>query len=125
MTEASESVGANLLHHFIHWLQLGAETSSAIIIGVGVVTAAYQLARLLLPVSGKSYQEIRFYLSRHLALALEFQLAADLLGTVTQPSWEQLGKLGAIAAIRTFLNYFLAREIKEERSEVEKNAPAS
>jgi uncharacterized membrane protein len=47
-------------------------------------------------------------------MALEFQLAADLLGTTVAPSWNQLGRLGAIAVIRTFLNYFLAREIHDE-----------
>jgi uncharacterized membrane protein len=47
-------------------------------------------------------------------MALEFQLAADLLGTTVAPSWDQLGRLGAIALIRTFLNIFLAREIDEE-----------
>lgn len=124
MTQVSESSSENLLVQFVHWLQLGAETASAIIIGIGVVMAAYQLARSLLPARGKSYHQIRLNLSRHLALALEFQLAADLLGTVTQPSWEQLGKLGAIAVIRTFLNYFLAGEIEKEKGELEKDAPA-
>jgi uncharacterized membrane protein len=50
-------------------------------------------------------------------MALEFQLAADLLGTTVAPSWDQLGRLGAIAVIRTFLNYFLAREIGDEEKE--------
>jgi uncharacterized membrane protein len=29
------------------------------------------------------------------------------------PSWDQIGKLGAIAVIRTTLNYFLLRELRE------------
>jgi hypothetical protein len=61
-----------------------------------------------------AYQSARLILSRFLAMALEFQLAADLLGTTVAPSWNQLGRLGAIAVIRTFLNYFLAREIHDE-----------
>ena len=60
---------------------------------------------------------MRLGLSRSLALALEFQLAADILGTALAPGWTQIGKLGAIAVIRTFLNYFLAREISEEEKE--------
>ena len=56
-------------------------------------------------------------MSRFLAMALEFQLAADVLGTTVAPSWDQLGRLGAIAVIRTFLNYFLAREIDDEESD--------
>ncbi len=40
-----------------------------------------------------------------LLLGLEFELAADIIGSVVAPSWEEIGKLGAIAVIRTFLNY--------------------
>ena len=53
---------------------------------------------------------------RYLALALEFQLGADILSTAIAPSWEQIGKLGAIAVIRTALNYFLMREMSEDRA---------
>ena len=50
-----------------------------------------------------------------LVVALEFQLAADVAGTIVAPSSAHLIELGAIAAIRTFLNYFLGKELKEER----------
>ncbi len=53
-------------------------------------------------------------LARYLALALEFQLGADVLSTAVAPSWTEIGKLGAIAVIRTGLNFFLSREMKEE-----------
>ena len=56
---------------------------------------------------------MRARLSRYLLLALELQLAADILGTAVSPTWEQLGKLAAIAAIRTFLGYFLVEELRE------------
>jgi len=108
----------------VHRFQEAAELVSAALIAIGVVIAVYHLVRLLLTSRKKSlreqrtqYQWTRLNLSRFLAMALEFQLAADLLGTIIAPSWNQLGQLGAIAAIRTFLNYFLAREIREEESE--------
>jgi uncharacterized membrane protein len=41
------------------------------------------------------------------------QLAADVLSTAIAPSWDQIGKLGAIAVIRTALNYFLRREMHD------------
>ena len=50
-----------------------------------------------------------------LVVALEFQLAADIVGTMISPSSEHLIELGAIALIRTFLNYFLGKELKEEK----------
>lgn len=51
-------------------------------------------------------------LSRY--LALEFQLGSDILSTAVAPSWDQIGKLAAIAVIRTVLNYFLTKEMGEE-----------
>ena len=48
-----------------------------------------------------------------LILALEFQLAADIVGTIVSPTTAHLVELGAIALIRTFLNYFLNLELKE------------
>ena len=58
-------------------------------------------------------------LASYLALALEFQLAADILATAIGPTWNQIGRLAAIAFIRTALNYFLAKEIKESKEEIE------
>ena len=46
-------------------------------------------------------------------LGLEFALAADLIDTVASPSWEEIGRFGAIAAIRIALGYFLGRDIGE------------
>jgi len=50
-----------------------------------------------------------------LVVALEFQLAADILGTIVSPTTVHLIELGAIAVIRTFLYYFLNKELKEEK----------
>lgn len=61
-----------------------------------------------------SLASIRLNFGRWLSLALEFQLAADIANTTVAPSFEALGKLGLIAVIRTFLNYFLSKELAEE-----------
>jgi uncharacterized membrane protein len=45
-------------------------------------------------------------------LALEFTLAADIIRSAVSPSWDAIGKLGAIAGIRIALNFFLARDIE-------------
>ena len=49
-----------------------------------------------------------------LVVALEFQLAADIVGTIVSPTTAHLIELGAIAVIRIFLNYFLGKELSEE-----------
>ena len=51
-----------------------------------------------------------------LLLGLEFELAADIIGSVVSPTWQDIGELGAIAVIRTFLNYFLERDLSESGS---------
>ena len=50
-----------------------------------------------------------------IVLGLEFALAADLIRTIVAPSWDEIGKLATIAAIRTGLAYFLGRDINEAR----------
>ena len=100
----------------VQWIKLAVETTGAIIIGLGVLTAAIQFVRALVPPRVESYNGIRLTLARYLALALEFQLGADILSTAVAPSWDQIGKLGAIAVIRTLLNYFLTREMREEQT---------
>jgi len=53
--------------------------------------------------------------------ALEFQLASDILKTAIAPTYENLIQLGAIAVIRTFLNYFLSKELKELPEMIKQN----
>jgi uncharacterized membrane protein len=48
-----------------------------------------------------------------LLLGLELELAADIIRSVVAPTWQDIGKLAAIAAVRTLLNYFLGRDIAE------------
>ncbi|MEH2279642.1 MAG: DUF1622 domain-containing protein [Nostoc sp.] len=60
-------------------------------------------------------ETIRLELGVVLALALEFLLAADIVGTAISPSWDAVAKLAAITGIRTFLNFFLQREVRELR----------
>ncbi|MGY2127753.1 DUF1622 domain-containing protein [Blastococcus sp. SYSU DS0617] len=66
-----------------------------------------------------AFVPVRLTLGRFLALGLEFQLASDVLRTAVAPSWEELGQLAAVAAIRTALNFFLSKEIAEERRQVD------
>jgi uncharacterized membrane protein len=57
-----------------------------------------------------------------LLLGLEFELAADIIGSVLSPTWQEVGKLGAIAVIRTFLNYFLEKDLEGAEAAAEAQA---
>lgn len=67
---------------------------------------------------------IRLELGLFLGLSLEFLLAADIVGTAVSPNWDALGKLAAIAVIRTFLNYFLQKEVHELEAQAEQRNQA-
>jgi uncharacterized membrane protein len=99
----------------VHWLRLLIEVTGALVIGVGVLVAMYGLAATLAGRRGAEFIPIRLTLARYLILALELQLASDIVSTAVAPSWDQIGKLGAIAVIRTALNFFLMRDVREAR----------
>jgi uncharacterized membrane protein len=101
--------------NLVSWLKLTVELTGALIIAIGIVLAFVGFVRVFVASEPENYNKIRLLLARYLALALEFQLGADILSTAISPSWDQIGKLGAIAVIRTALNYFLSMEMREER----------
>jgi uncharacterized membrane protein len=111
----------DLLREYVDLMVRLIEAAGAVIIFVGCVVAA---ARFVQAAARKGTERrfirIRLGLGRYLALGLEFQLASDILSTAVAPTFEEIGKLAAIAAIRTALNYFLNKEIDEEREEVER-----
>ncbi|CAA9344652.1 MAG: hypothetical protein AVDCRST_MAG11-3159 [uncultured Gemmatimonadaceae bacterium] len=110
------------VEHGVQWLRLVIETTGAAIIALGVVMALGAFARAFwrrndLRSGDADYTDVRLTLARYLALALEFQLGADILATAIAPTWTAIGRLGAIAVIRTALNYFLELEMRREAGE--------
>lgn len=95
------------------------EGCGAIVIMVGPVVAMAKFVATLVRRDVGAFSSVRLTLARFLVLGLEFQLAADVLRTAISPSFEEIGKLAAIATIRTLLNYFLNREIAQEQRELE------
>jgi len=51
--------------------------------------------------------------ARWLVGGLTFQLAADVIETAFSPSWDEIGRLAAISVIRTFVNFFLERDLAQ------------
>jgi uncharacterized membrane protein len=96
------------------------EALGATMIMAGIVITLYRVVRV--PFMERrpplAVLQIRLGLGMFLALGLEFLLAADILRTAVAPTWEEIGQLAAIAAIRTGLNYFLGREFIEGEHEI-------
>jgi uncharacterized membrane protein len=99
------------------------ELLGALSIVVGAILTLVKLVRPMLAGQRVSVTDSRFQLSRYLTLALEFQLSSDVLGTAIAPSWSAIGRLAAIGAIRTALNFVLTREIREERERIAASVP--
>lgn len=102
------------LNFFINVLKLLLEAIAAVCVLIGLVRtlqlviAVRRRRSIQLP-----YLKLRLCFGAWLALALEFQLGSDILNTTVAPTFEALAQLGVIALIRTFLNYFLSKELKE------------
>lgn len=51
--------------------------------------------------------ELRVEFGHRIVLALEFFISADIIRSIQTPSFQELGRLGAIVVIRTVLHYSL------------------
>ena len=95
-------------------LKFGFEAVSVLCIAFGLIAFLRQVLIQHHRLYSPPFFDLRLILGSWLALGLEFQLGADILGTTIAPSFDALGQLGAIAIIRTFLNYFLSKELEAE-----------
>jgi len=89
------------------------EAAAVLTIGWGAIEAFIRLVGVV--ARGGSHgarKDVWRRLGVWLLLGLEFELAADIIKSVVSPSWQDIGRLGAIAAIRTFLNHFLERDLE-------------
>ncbi|RUU44596.1 DUF1622 domain-containing protein [Mesorhizobium sp. M6A.T.Ce.TU.002.03.1.1] len=73
------------------------------------------LRTMLVPSGATEGRVVWLRYARWLVAGLTFQLAADIIETSIAPGWDDIGRLAAIAVIRTFLNYFLERDLVEVR----------
>lgn len=60
--------------------------------------------------------QVKNVLGVYILFSLEILIAADIIETILNPSWQDLGRLGTIVAIRTVCAYFLNKEIREIRN---------
>jgi uncharacterized membrane protein len=107
-----------LLHQIAHVVALGIEAIAIALIAFGALEALIGILRVMLNSRATNQDRRAVWLdfARWLVAGLTFQLAADVVNTSFDPTWDELGRLAAIAAIRTFLSFFLDREMDDTRS---------
>lgn len=96
---------------------LAVECAAIVVIAFGAVEALVRIVALPFHRGSVGLRKaiwVRFGV--WLLLGLEFELAADIVRSVISPTWFEIGQLGAIAVIRTFLNYFLEQDLDKYES---------
>ncbi|HVG42320.1 MAG TPA: DUF1622 domain-containing protein [Chitinophagaceae bacterium] len=99
------------------------EIIAAIVIAIALVKFLFKYVKHIInPNDGITNQTIRIHFGSALTVSLELLLAADILATAIAPTWDDIGKLAAIAVLRTALNYFLERELKNNEGKLTEKA---
>jgi uncharacterized membrane protein len=83
----------------------------------GAFRAAFDFIRSLIR-RNNHLSRLRIELGKHLALGLEFLVGKDIIESIVEPTWNDLGKLGAIIILRTVITIFLTKELKEVEEEI-------
>ncbi len=115
---------AETLRRFALGIATGVEFAAAVIIAYGAIEALWGMARAVLAkrsVGARKQAWLRFGV--WLLLGLEFELAADIIRTAISPTWADIGQLAAIGAIRTFLNYFLEKDLEKYEPRQQRGKP--
>jgi len=109
----------SFLGEITHYVALVIEAMALLIIAIGTLEAFVASMRVMLSPRATNDEKRSMWLrySRWLVAGLTFQLAADIVHTAIAPTWDAIGRLGAIAVIRTFLSYFLERDVEEVRKQ--------
>lgn len=99
-------------------IALVVEAGAALIIAYGAMEALYGSAVAIVNRhSVGRRKKVWLDFGMWLLLGLEFELAADIIRTAIAPTWTDIGELGAIAVIRTFLNHFLEQDLEKYDSD--------
>ncbi|MFC3079969.1 DUF1622 domain-containing protein [Phenylobacterium terrae] len=107
-----------ILNDVAEAVAIGCEFASLLIVALGSIAALARLAWNWRELGDlKVKKEVWLGFAANILLALEFALAADIARTAIEPNWEDIGRLAAIAAIRTALNFFLERDLEAARTE--------
>jgi uncharacterized membrane protein len=105
-----------LIKDVAHYAAMLAEGIAVVIIMFGFIGAVGMYAKktYFIRADHQAMAQSRNHLGHSLSLALEFLIGADILRTAISPTWQDIGLLAAIVGIRTVLNFFLSKELKQE-----------
>lgn len=98
------------------YISHGLEIIAAVVIAAALIRLFIEYFQSVVRVKNRlPAMQARVQFGSAITVSLELLLGADVLATAVAPSWDDIGQLAAIAIIRTALNYFLGKELKEAR----------
>jgi uncharacterized membrane protein len=112
------------------WLEYLSEQTIVVIDGLALLTIVIATLEVCIAATHAALKQESHHLlraiwlryARWLVAALTLQLAADIIETSISTSWQAIGRVGAIAVIRTALNFFLDRDVGEMRARDQERA---
>lgn len=111
------------IHSLAEYVAAAVNVLALLSIAIGSIYNGIRLVLLLVgDASEDRLRPIWLSFGRWLVVALTFQLAADIAETLIAPGWDDIGKLAAIAVLRTFLNFFLDRDMDNLRERAAREA---
>ena len=124
----------SLLHLVAGYVVLALQAVAIVIVAFGSARAVVNIARATFATQPGAPDQRAEWLeyARWLVAALTFQLGADIVAISIAPTWDELGRLAVVAVVRTFLSYFLDREMEHaarlravDRTDVRTGSPPS
>ena len=105
-----------IFKEYASYAGLAIEATGVLLITMGSLAAVVETFRVMITrASGAEKREVWLRYAQWLVAGLTFQLAGDIVHTAIAPSWDEIGKLASIALIRTFLSFFLDRDMEKKR----------
>lgn len=105
------------LAHVARFVSLALDAVAILLLGLGTIEAVIGMLRVAIR-GGTNHEKRAVWLSfaQWLVASLTVQLASDIVGTTLHATWSELGRVGAIALLRTFLTYSLDRDVERIRT---------
>jgi len=112
--------GEMFLHNFLEYLIFGIDIVVGIIIAVSIIRGVIMFFKVIRkpPQEQEKHEiSIRRYIGVGLILALDIEVASDIIKSILNPASNELLALAVVVAIRIALGWSLSKDIKEEPSD--------
>jgi uncharacterized membrane protein len=113
----------DLIRLFVSYLTFGIDILAGIVIGISAGIAFVAFLKILhKPIMDQTMEKetIRLRLARGILLALDFEVASDILKSILIPSVIDLTILAVVVAIRIALSWSLSQEVDRHSEHIEK-----